>query len=115
VHEGENVNIHHTYTKPEIVSLAQAVAGLAMVCLVLVGILGTVYRLVAPDGLVAMAFERSPTAGGAALGSLLLLGACAWYTLGSARRDHLLSEFVGFAFAAAGALYSVRYLLQDSL
>ena len=109
------MNFHHAHSKPEIVSLAQAAAGLAMACLVLAGILGTVYMLVGPDGWIAMAFDRSLTTGGAALGSLLLLAACAWYTHGSARRHHLMPHFVSYFFAAAGALYIARYLLQENL
>ena len=62
----------HVDTKPEFLSLAQAAAGLAMVCLVLAGLMGTFYKLIAPEGWVAMAFGRSLTTGGAALGVVYL-------------------------------------------
>jgi hypothetical protein len=109
------MHLNSADSKPEIVSLAQAAVSLAMVCLVLVGITGTVYKLIAPDGWIAAAFGRSLTVGGATLGSLLLIAACAWYTQGSVRRHRLLSEFALYGFAAAGALYLTRYLLQGGL
>ncbi|HEX9396178.1 MAG TPA: hypothetical protein VF943_05480 [Burkholderiales bacterium] len=109
------MDLHQASPKNEIVSLAQAAAGLAQICLVMLGIIGTLYKMAAPEGWIAQAFGRSLTAGGATLGSLLLLAACAWYTHGSARRYHLLSEIVVYGFAAAGVLYLARYLLQGSV
>jgi len=97
------------------VSLAQAASGLATISLVLLGIMGTVYKLIAPEGWIAQAFGRGLTAGGATLGSLLLLAACACYAHGSAPRHRLKSEILVYACAGAGVFYLARLLLEGRL
>src|SRR5262245_32001174 len=108
------MHFHHAESKPEVLTLAHAAVGLALACLVLLGFMGTVYKLIAADGWIAAAFERSATAGGAAIGSCFLLATCVWYVLVSARRHRLVAESVGYVFAAVGGLYLMRYLLEGS-
>ena len=82
-------------------------AGFAVVVLVMLGIGGTIYKLISPDGWVAQAFGRSLSAGTAALGSLLLIAALAWFSRGwtSPRSRNRLSELFVYTFAAAGLVY----------
>lgn len=109
------MDLHHANSKPELVSIAQAAVGLAMVSLVLLGIMGTIYKLIAPEGWLAQAFGRSFSAGGITVGALLLLAVCIWHSAGSPRRQHAVSDVVVYGFAAAGALYVARWLLTGSL
>lgn len=102
---------HAHSTKSEFLSFAEAAAGLAMVVLVITGICGTLYKLVAPDGWIAQAFGRSLGAGATTVGTLVVLAACVWLTRGSARGRHFVSDLVVYGFAAAGALYLGRYLM----
>jgi hypothetical protein len=93
--------------KNELYSIAQAVVGLAILGLVLAGIGGTIYKVIAPDGWLALAFGRSLSAGAAAVGSLVLIGGLAWFSRswGDVTRRTLASDFLVYGFAAAGFLY----------
>jgi hypothetical protein len=96
-----------SYVKQELVSVGQVVFGFFIVVLVMAGIGGTIYKLIAPDGWVAMAFGRGLSAGTAALGSLLLIAALAWFSRGwtSLRARNRFSELFVYTFAAAGLVY----------
>lgn len=93
--------------KHELVSVGQALYGFAIVVLVMFGIGGTIYKLIAPDGWVAQAFGRSLSAGAAALGSLLMIAALAWFSRGwtSPRSRNRFTELWVYTFAAAGLVY----------
>jgi hypothetical protein len=93
--------------KNELYSIAQAVVGLAILGLVLAGIGGTIYKVISPDGWLAVAFGRSLSAGAAAIGSLVLIGGLAWFSRswGDVTRRTLASDFLVYGFAAAGFLY----------
>jgi hypothetical protein len=93
--------------KQEIYSIGQTVGGFAVVALVLVGIGGTIYKVIAPDGWLANAFGRSLSAGAATLGSLLVIVTLAWFSRGWAAPRHRNrgSDFLVYAFAAAGLAY----------
>lgn len=99
---------HAKYRQPN--SLLGGIAGLGIVAFVLLGISGTIYKVVAPDGLLASLFGKSLSAGTVALGSLFLIGLCAWFTgtWSSPRYRHQLSNLVVYGFAAAGLLYALR-------
>ncbi|OFZ86612.1 MAG: hypothetical protein A2W21_08560 [Betaproteobacteria bacterium RBG_16_66_20] len=92
----------------------RAIAGFAIAALVMLGVGGTVYRLVAPDGWLAPIFGRSLAGGMAAVLALLIIALCAWLTRGwvsiGARNRH--SELFVYGFAATGALYAVQYLMK---
>jgi len=98
--------MHHS-VKQDIVSAGQVILGFAMVVLVMLGIGGTIYKVIAPDGWVAQAFGRSLSAGTAALGSLLLIVALAWFSRGwrSPRARNRFVELFVYTFAAAGVVY----------
>ncbi len=96
-----------SYVKQELVSVAQVVAGFAIVVLVMLGIGGTIYKLISPDGWIAQAFGRGFSAGSAALGSLVLIAVLAWFSRGwrSARSRNRFVELFVYTFAAAGLVY----------
>ena len=94
--------------KQEAVSVAQAGLGFAISACVLAGICGTIYKLIAPDGWIAMAFGKSLSAGAATVGSLLIILGLAWFSRSSPRQRSRLSDLVVYGFAAAGFFYLVR-------
>ena len=103
--------------KHELYSMGQALVGFAVLALVLAGIAGTIYKTIAPQGWIAQAFGRSLSAGAAALGSAILIGALAWFSRswGDVRRRTLVSDFLVYGFAAAGILYLVQLFLKGTL
>jgi hypothetical protein len=91
----------------------QAVAGFAIAALVMAGVAGTVYKLVAPGGWFAQLFDRSLAGGMGAILALLVIGLCAFLmqTWVSVTNRNRFSELFVYVFAAAGALYSVELLI----
>jgi hypothetical protein len=69
-----------TPLKHEFGSVGQLTVGVALLGLVLIGIGGTIYKVISPEGWVAHAFGRSVSAGVAALGSLLMIAGLAWFS-----------------------------------
>ena len=102
--------------KHEVSSLTQALIGLALLGLILLGIGGTIYKILAPDGWIAHLFGRSVTAGSAAVGSLAVLAVLAWFSRGwtSVGQKHTFSEIVVFGFAFAGLVFAAELLLKGS-
>ena len=102
--------------KREIHTAAEVLFGLAVVLLVTLGIGGTIYKVIAPDGWVAAAFGRSLSAGTATLGSLVVIAGLAWYSRGwsTAQNRNRFSDFLVFAFAAAGIVYVSQLWLKGT-
>jgi hypothetical protein len=101
--------------KQEASALAQACLGFVILALVLLGIGGTIYKIISPEGWVAQAFGRSLSAGAAALGSLLMVVMLAWFSRGSApRRRTQFADIAVYGFAAAGLLYVVQLWIRGS-
>jgi hypothetical protein len=96
-----------TPVKPEFATVGQAALGVTLLGLVLVGIGGTIYKVISPEGWVTQAFGRSLSAGVAALGSLLMIIGLAWFSRGwtSPRAHNRFPELLVYTFAAAGLLY----------
>lgn len=89
-----------------------------MVVLVLVvtGVAGTAYKIMAPNGWIADAFNRSTTAGLGLIGALGVFGLFAWISRGSAVRwRNQQAAFFVYAFAAAGLVYLARFWIHGSL
>ena len=102
--------------KHEINTAAQVLVGFAIVVLVMLGIGGTIYKVISPDGWIASAFGRSLSAGAAALGSLLLIAGLAWFSRGwsSPRSRNRFSDLLVYTFAAAGIVYLMQLWLKGS-
>lgn len=110
------MNISEARIKQEAFAVAQACLGLAILALVLLGIGGTIYKIISPEGWVAQAFGRSLSAGVAALGSLLMVAMLAWFSRGwsSPRRHTQFADLAVYGFAAAGLLYVVQFWIGGS-
>ena len=103
-------------SKNELSSLSHTAIGIAMVGLVILGIGGTIYKVISPNGWIAAAFGRSLSAGAAALGSLLMITALAWFSRGrgTGRTRHRFADLLVYTFAAAGVLYLARLWLKGT-
>lgn len=98
-------------------ALAQALFGFAMVMLIMVGIAGTVYRVIAPDGWIVQAFNRGVASGLLTVGVVGLLAMLAWTKRGStlyARRSTAV-EMIVLGLAGVGALFLVQLGLNHLL
>jgi hypothetical protein len=91
----------------------RSLAGFAIAVLVMVGIGGSVYKLVAPGGWLAQLFGRSFASGMGAILAFLVIGLCFWLTRGwvSVSSRNRFAELPVYVFAGAGALYAVQMLM----
>src|SRR3989454_11867108 len=110
------MNLNELKLKEEIYALGQYLLGFVIVGLVLVGIGGTIYKVISPDGWVALAFGRSLSAGAASLGSLVLIPGLAGVLRGwdSPQYRNRFSDLLVLSFAAAGVLYFCPLMLPRS-
>jgi hypothetical protein len=105
-----------TPIKHEFSTVGQTALGVTLLGLVLIGIGGTIYKVISPDGWVAQAFGRSLSAGVAALGSLLMIAGLAWFSRGwsSPRSHNRFPELLVYTFAAAGLLYLAQIWMKGT-
>ena len=103
--------------KRELYSFAQTLYSCVLLSLVLGGIGGTVYKVLAPDGWVSQMFGHSLSAGAAALGAMGLVGGLAWFSRswGDPERRPLLTHILIYGFAAIGVLYLAQLWTKGSL
>ena len=103
--------------KPEYQNVRQAALGVTLLGLVLIGIGGTIYKVMAPEGWVTQAFGRSISAGMAAVGSLFTIVGLAWFSRGrqSPQSPNRISELLVYSFAAAGLLYLAQLWMKGVL
>lgn len=101
------MNINEARIKQEVLAAAQMLLGFLIVALVLMGIGGTIYKVISPEGWLAQAFGRSVSAGVVALGSLIMIAALAWFSRGwnSPLQRNRYPELLVYGFAVAGLLY----------
>ena len=105
----------HAKAKVEVPLLAQTLFDFAISALVLVGISGSIYKLVAPEGWVVQAFGHSFGLGAALIAALAGAGALVWALPGwmPSQRTRI-ADAVVYGFAAAGALYLGMLLVSGS-
>ncbi len=91
--------------------LGQALLGFAVLVLLLVGLSGTIYKLLAPGGWIAQLFGRSISAGLGALAALGFIGLIAWLSreYSSPRSRNRFSDLFVYGFTLAGLVYAVRF------
>jgi hypothetical protein len=92
----------------------QAIAGLAVALLVMLGVGGTAFQLVAPGGWLASLFDRSLAGGMAAILAFLIFGLCVQQTcryISVGSRNRHVELFV-YGFAAAGLLYAFEFFAR---
>jgi hypothetical protein len=105
----------HAKTKFEFPLFAQTLFGFAISALVLVGISGSIYKLVAPEGWVVQAYGHSFGLGTALLAALLGAAALVWALPGWMPSQRArVADVVVYGFAAAGLLYLGKLLLGGS-
>jgi len=93
--------------------LAQVASGFAISILVLIGISGSIYRLVAPQGWFVQAFGHSFGLGAALVAAVLGAGALVSVVPGWVAPAHSarISDALVYTFAAAGFVYLVQYVV----
>lgn len=92
-------------------NLLQATWGFALVLMVIVGICGTIYKLLAPSGWIASLLGRGFSGGVAAIGLMIVFGVVGWVarTWTTTRQQSGMADLTVYVFAAAGALYSFEF------
>jgi hypothetical protein len=103
--------------KRELYSFAHTFWSCVVLSLVLGGIGGTIYKVISPDGWVAMAFGRSLSAGAASLGSMALVAGLAWFSrsLGDTDNRSVLAHVLVWSFATLGLLYLAQLWTRGTL
>ena len=96
--------------------LLQMIAGFVIVALVMLGVGGTLYKAMAPGGWLAQFLGGGVAGGFAATLALAAMGLLAWLTREwtSPLQRNRLSELFVYGFAAAGAIYAARLLMDGS-
>ena len=89
-------------------SLRELAAFLVAV-LVMLGVGGTAFYLLAPGGWLAQLFDRNLAGGVAAVFAFIMIGLSAWLVSGalSVTGGHRFTDVVVYLFAGAGLLYVV--------
>lgn len=103
-------------TKYELPVFAQVATGFAISALVLIGIGGSIYRLISPQGWFVQAFGHSLGLGAALLAAMLGAAAVVWALPGwmPAQRARI-ADAVVYGFAAAGLIYLGQVLAEGAL
>ena len=94
--------------------LIQAVIGFAVLALVMIGVGGSVYRMIAPEGWLVQWFGAGISSATAAVLSLLVLAVLSWFTREwvSAYQKNRLADVMIYVFAGAGVVYLAQLLQQ---
>jgi len=111
------MSIYRFSMREESQALTQALVAFFVVMLIMIGIAGTVYRVIAPDGWLADAFNRGFVSGLLSLTAIGLLFGLLWLKRGNtlfAKRSRV-AEIIVMGFAGAGALYLLQAMLGNIL
>jgi hypothetical protein len=97
--------------KAEPSALFQTLFGFALVSMVMLGIGGTIYKVVSHDGWLARWLGHGLPGGTAAFGTLVVLGVLAWFSRlwTTHRTQGLLADLIVYAFALTGVVYALRF------
>ncbi|MEA3191939.1 MAG: hypothetical protein QOD26_272 [Betaproteobacteria bacterium] len=98
-------------------SAIQSLTGLVILALVPLGVAGSIYKAISPNGWVAQMFGQSISAGAAVLGALAVVLVLAWFgrAYRSPRRRNANAGLFVYFFAAAGLIYALQLLSKGSL
>jgi len=112
----DSPTMEHTKGKLEIPVIAQVAAGFAISALVMIGISGSIYKLIAPQGWVVQAFGHSFGLGAALLAAVLGAAAVVWALPSRMPVQRArVADAVVYGFAAAGLLYLGQMLAAGSV
>jgi hypothetical protein len=107
--------MEHTKSKLDVPIFAQVLAGFVVSASVLIGIGGSIYKLVEPEGWFVQAFGHSFGLGAALLAALLGAAAVVWVLPGYMPLQRArIADAVVYGFAAAGLLYLGKLLAYGS-
>src|SRR5262245_17433583 len=97
--------------------ILHALGGSTVAALVALGVAGSLYKLVAPDGWGAFLFGRGLAGGVAAILTFIMMGTCIWLTreFVPQRQKSRVSVLCVGVLAAAGTLYLVQFCLKGAL
>ena len=103
--------------KQEASAALQSVLGLVVLGLVPLGVGGTIYKAISPNGWVTQMFGQSISAGAAVLGALGVVIGLAWFSrvYSSPRRRNRHAGLFVYVFSAAGLIYALQFLSKGSL
>lgn len=107
----------HTESAKDLSGALQTIVGFIVLALVPLGVGGTIYKAVSPEGWVTQMFGQSISAGTAVLGSLAVVIALAWFSRvyrSPRRRNRHAGLFVYF-FGAVGLIYALQLFSKGSL
>lgn len=108
--------MEHAKGKFEIPVIAQVAAGFAISALVMIGISGSIYKLIAPHGWVVQAFGHSFGLGAALLAAVVGAAAVVWALPSRLPVQRArIADAVVYGFAAAGLLYLGQMLTFGSV
>ena len=84
--------------------------GFLLIIMVVFGICGTIYKLLAPSGWLAALMGRGFSGGVAAIGLMVVFGVIGWIARSwtTTREQAATATLVVYVFAAAGVLYSFQ-------
>jgi hypothetical protein len=107
--------MEHAKHKLELPIFAQVASGFAISALVLIGISGSIYRLIAPQGWFVQAFGHSFGLGASLTAAILGAAALVWAIPGwmPSQRTRV-ADAVVYGFAAAGLIYLGQMLAQGA-
>ncbi|MGA7984084.1 MAG: hypothetical protein WCA01_02770 [Burkholderiales bacterium] len=93
--------------------LIQTLVGFMVLALVMIGVGGTVYRMIAPEGWLVQLFGTGVTAATAAVLSLLVIAVLSWFSRewASAYQKNRLADVLIYVFAGAGVVYLAQILM----
>lgn len=91
-------------------NFVQATWGFILSVMVIVGICGTIYKLLSPTGWIATLMGRGYSGGVAAIGLMIVFGVVGWVARSwtSTRQQSGMADLAVYVFAAAGFLYSFQ-------
>ena len=91
-------------------NFVQAAWGFVLCVMVVLGICGTIYKLLSPAGWIAMLMGRGFSGGAAAIGLMIVFGVVGWVARSwtSTRQHSGMADLAVYVFAAAGLLYSFQ-------
>jgi hypothetical protein len=108
--------MEQTKAKFEVPLLAQTLFGFGLSACVLVGIGGSIYKLIAPEGWFVQAFGYSFGLGAALCASILGAAAVVWVLPGWMPSQRArIADAVVYGFAAAGLLFLGQMLMTGSV
>ena len=103
----QQANQQYPKLKQDAFSAFYAAIGCALLALVLVGVCGTIYKMISPGGWIAQGFGYAVSAGSAVMFSLAIIMVLAWlsHSRVSPRGRNRHVGLVVYAFALAGIVY----------